>query len=173
MFNHDREYHLRGIARKIDTSPVYVAKELNNLANLNLIKKSKKANLTIYSINRGCVFLPELRKIFLKTDYLGELIKKNLNDKVKYCFIYGSFARGTEKESSDIDLFLVSGIKEDDLIKIIGKIEKIIKREINYILWDKETFKEKAKDNHLLRTIKKDKIIMLIGNENEFKKQIK
>ncbi len=173
MFNQDREYHLREIARLIKTSPIYAAKELDNLAKLNLVKKSKKANLNIYSVNRECIFLNELKQIFIKTDYLGELIKKELKNRVKYTFIYGSFAEGVETESSDIDLFIISEMKEDDLIKIIQKLEKTTDREINYILWNERTFNQRAKDHHLLKTIKKSRIIMLIGDENEFKKQIK
>ena len=52
MFNQDRDYHLREIARLIDISPIYVGKELNNLLKLNLVNKSKKGNLSIYSINK-------------------------------------------------------------------------------------------------------------------------
>ncbi|MFH1408383.1 MAG: hypothetical protein ABIH34_00600 [Nanoarchaeota archaeon] len=57
MFNQDRDYHLRELARLIDTSPIYAAKELENLSKLNLVQMSRKANLKIYSINRECVFL--------------------------------------------------------------------------------------------------------------------
>ncbi len=174
MFNQDKEFHLREIARIISISPIYVTKELDNLIKINLVKKTKKANLNIYSINKECIFLNELKTIFLKTDFLGELIKKELENKVKYCFIYGSFAKGIEKAKSDIDLFLVSEMKEDELIKIIQKLENKIKREINYVLWNEKTFNQRAaQGHHLLRTIKKDKIIMLLGSESEFRKQIK
>lgn len=174
MFNQEKDYHLREISRLVSTSPIYAAKELDNLTKVNLVKKSKKANLNIYSINKECIFLSEFKQIFLKTDYFEELIKKEINNKAKYCFIYGSFARGEETESSDIDIFLVSEMKEDELIKVIQGLEKITKREINYILWNEKTFAQRAANgHHLLREIKKNKVIMLVGNENEFKKQIK
>ena len=64
-------------------------------------------------------------------------------------------------------------MKEDDLIKVIQKLERTTNREINYILWSENTFKQRAKNHHLLKTIKKDKIIMLIGDENEFRKSIR
>lgn len=172
MFNQSKEYHLREIARLTSISPIYCAKELENLAKVNLVKKSKKANLSIHSINKECIFLKELRQIFLKTDYFLELLKKELKNKARYCFIYGSFARGEETDKSDIDLFLVSEIKEDELIKIIQKLEKNIQREINYVLWNERTFHQRAKSHHLLKTIKKSRIIMLVGDENEFKRQI-
>jgi len=173
LFNQDKEYHLRGIARIIEVSPIYVSKELENLLKLNLVTKANKGNLTLYSVNKQSILLNELRQIFLKTDYLGELIRKELEGKAKYAFIYGSFAKGEEAEASDIDLFVIGDMKEDDLIKVIQKLERTTNREINYILWSENTFKQRAKNHHLLKTIKKDKIIMLIGDENEFRKSIR
>lgn len=173
MFNQEKDYHLREIARLIKVSPIYAAKELENLTKVNLVKKLKKGNLTLYSINKECRILSELRQIFIKTDYIGELIKKNLENKVRYAFIYGSFAKGEEKERSDIDLFIIGGLSEDELIKIIQNLEKKIDREINYILWNERTFYNRAKSHHLLKNIKKSKIIMLIGHENEFRRSIR
>src|SRR3989338_3629286 len=173
MFNRDKEYHLREIARLIDISPKYVGKELEKLLKINLVNKYEKGNLNIYSINKKSIILNELRQMFIKTDYLGEIIKKELEDKVKYAFIYGSFAKGEETEASDIDLFVVGDIKEDELIKIIQRIEKIVTREVNYVLWNEKTFKQRAKGHNLLKTIKTSKIIMLIGDEDELRKTIR
>jgi len=113
------------------------------------------------------------RQLFIKTDYLGELVRKELKEKVRYAFIHGSFARGEEKKESDIDLFVIGEILEDELIRIIQRLEKKTSREINYILWDEKTFLERAKNHHLLKTIKKSKIIMLIGEKDEFRKEIR
>ncbi len=174
VFNQDREFHLREIARLVGFSPIHVSNELNNLCKINVISKYKKANLSIFSLNQNCIILNELRNILIKTDYVGEIIKKELKDKVKYCFVFGSFAKGIETKDSDIDLFIISEIKEDKLIKIIQKIETITKRETNYVLWDEKTLSTRAKKgHHLLRTIKKEKIVMIIGDEYEFKEQIK
>src|SRR3989338_8198966 len=119
IFNQDKDYHLRELSRIVGISPIYAGKELSNLLKLGLVNKSRKGNLSIYSINQFSPILNELRQIFIKTDYLGELIKSHLKDKAKYVFIYGSFARGEEAQSSDIDLFVIGEIKEDELISII------------------------------------------------------
>src|SRR3989338_1725742 len=172
LFNQDKEYHLRGIARIINVSPKYVGTELEKLLKINLVHKYEKGNMSIYSINKNNIIFHELRQIFLKTDYLGELIRKELKEKVKYAFIYGSFAKGEETEASDIDLFVIGDMKEDDLIRAIQKLEETTGREINYVLWNEKTFKQRAQNHHLLKTIKKSEIIMLIGDENEFKRSI-
>ena len=170
----DKEYYLREIARNISVSPIYASKELENLAEINLVRKVKKANLNLYSLNKKSIILPELKSMFLKTDYLGEVLKESLQNKADYVFIFGSFAKGREKEASDIDLFIISEIKEEELLPVIQKLEKTANREINYILWGKKTFRQRAAaGHHLLRTIKKEKIMMLLGDEDVFKEQIR
>lgn len=173
LFNPGKNFHLREIARLVKANPTYVAKELNNLSNIGLVNKSKHANLSVYLLNKDNVFVNDLKNLFLKTDYLGDIIKKHFVNKAKFVFIYGSFAKGTEGLSSDIDLFVISAIKEDDLLSIIKIIEDKVGREVNYVLWDETTFKKRAAGHHLLRTINKEKIIMLVGDEDEFRKQIK
>jgi predicted nucleotidyltransferase len=168
LFHQEREFHLREIAKLVGISPSYVAKELDNLSKINLVKKSKRANLSIYSLSRDCVFLDDLKRLFLKTDYLGELVQAEFRGKAKYCFIYGSFAKGDEREGSDIDLFIVSSMKQDDVIGIIRRLERKTDRELNYILWDEKTFKQR-RDNHLIKTILSGEIIMLVGDEDELR----
>lgn len=67
MFNAGSEYYLREIARKIKISPIYTSKELNNLLKADLVKKTTKGNLTIYSINEQNPILEDLKSIFKKT----------------------------------------------------------------------------------------------------------
>lgn len=173
LFNKDKEYHLREISKKTKLASSVVFHELNNLKSLNLVSYEKKANLVIYSINNNQPIIQDLKNIFIRTDFAGELIKQKLESKVKFCLIYGSFAKGTETSNSDIDLLIVSEIKEEELLNIIIPLEKEVNRDINYVLWTENIFRKKAKDNHLLKTINTGKIIMLIGDENEFRKTIK
>jgi predicted nucleotidyltransferase len=168
LFRPDESFHLRDIAKRVGITPIYVSKELANLSKLGIVKLSKKANLSIYSLNRECPFLTELRGLFIKTDYLGDLIKKGLSGKAKYALVYGSFARGGQEERSDIDLLVVSEIDEDVLLKLARSLEKQSGREVNYVLWNAKAFKAR-KGSALLKTILEQGFIMLIGNESEFR----
>ncbi len=170
MFNQDNQFHLREIAKRIGVTPIHVSKELENLSKAGLVVKYSKANLSLYSINRRSPLLEDLRRLFLKTDYLGEAIRSKLAGRAEYCLIYGSFARGDESESSDIDLFVVSGMPEDELLDLVRRLEKTARREINYVLWDEKTFQERKRD-HLVSTIKAGPIIMLLGDEDEFRNE--
>ncbi len=173
MFNQDSSFHLREIAKLTKSFPSQTSKELSNLELLNLIIKTKKSNLSIYKINKDNLFLADLKNIFLKTEFIGSKIKEKLINQVDFCLIFGSFAKGIENSKSDLDILIISDVlKENNLLKIIQELENDLKRDINYILWSNKDFIKKSKDNHLLKTINKDKIIMLIGDENNFRRKI-
>jgi len=174
LFNPDKEIHLRELSREIKITPIYVKKELQNLEQLNLVLSSKKGNLTLFKINRNSNIFSELKSIFLKTEFLSEIIKKSIKKlKIDFSFIYGSFAKGVESEGSDIDLFVVGSLDEDELVKIVQRIEKKISREVNYILWNKDLFLKRARKHHLLNEIAKNPIIMLVGDEDGLRKIIR
>jgi len=75
---------------------------------------------------------------------------------IKEAFIYGSFARGEEKGSSDVDIFIVGSVREDTIIDLLNKLERKINREINYVLMTEQEFKKKmaAKNSFLLNIMK-------------------
>lgn len=173
LFNPDSNFHLREISREVEITPTYVKKELQNLKELNLVLTSKKGNLTLFQINRNSPVFTELKSLFMKTEYFGELIKKSLEElKIDFAFIFGSFAKGIESEGSDIDLFVVGDINENGLLEIIQETEERTGREINYILWKKDILMGRARKHHLLNEIARNPVIMLVGDENELRKII-
>jgi len=173
LFNPGKEFHLRELSREVKITPIYVKKELENLEKLNLVLSSKKGNLNLFQINKNSPLFSELKSIFLKTEFLTEIIKKSIKRlKIDFAFIYGSFAKGVESKESDIDLFVVGSLDEDELVKVVQKIEKKVSREVNYILWNKDLFLKRARKHHLLNEIAKNPVIMLVGDEDELRKII-
>ncbi|MFQ6082188.1 MAG: nucleotidyltransferase domain-containing protein [Candidatus Aminicenantia bacterium] len=173
LFNPGKEFHLRELSREVKITPIYVKKELANLEKLNLVLSSKKGNLNLFQINKNSPLFSELKSIFLKTEFLTEIIKKSIKKlKIDFAFIYGSFAKGVESKESDIDLFVVGSVDEDGFVRIIQRIEKKVGREVNYILWNKNVFLKRARKHHLLNEIAKNPIIVLVGDEDELRKII-
>ena len=86
---------------------------------------------------------------------------------IEYAFIYGSYAKGEEKADSDVDLLIIGDVDMGRLDSNLGKLEKMLGRGINYILYSREEFKSKrkAKDGFLMDVLSGKKI-MLVGAEN-------
>jgi len=78
--------------------------------------------------------LQEMQKIntvdeehgILTLKQIQKICKEVFDDyKVEYCYLFGSYAKGTNQKTSDID-FIVKGVKELDIIKSqIDKIETL------------------------------------------------
>lgn len=173
LFNPDKDYYLREIAKKIDITPIYVKKELENLEGFGLVKKERRGKIILFSTNRESPVFEDLKRIFIKTESLGKYLMENIKKigEIKYALIFGSFASGEEREGSDIDMLIVGDVNEENLIKIIKRIEDKVSRDVNYILWRKKEFIKRIKEkHHLLRNIINSPVIWLMGDRDEFRK---
>lgn len=174
----DTEVHIRELARELNTSPPHIMKVLESLTMLGILTKIRRGNMVFYKLNKSSTIAEDIKRILLKTESLGYELQKILKEtdgrNIRYALIYGSFAKGTEVTSSDIDLLVIGDIDEDEVVKTVLKAQKRIGREINYIVWSEEEFSGKIRgETTLLREIAKTPVIMLIGDEHEFKRTIK
>ncbi|MEO9295590.1 MAG: nucleotidyltransferase domain-containing protein [Nitrososphaera sp.] len=178
FLNPNAELHINEIARRTDLSPSYVTTELRILQQIGLVVRKEQGNQVLYRANTKSIIYEDLKCIFIKYILVDYIIAKNLTassseEEIKYALIYGSFAKGTERESSDIDLLVVGKIDDDVLLNSIMNAQREIGREINYILWTEQEFQQKSRERiALLREILKTPVIMIIGEEREFKGSI-
>lgn len=176
LLNSTGEFHLREIARQTGVSAPYVKREMANLVALGLVLKRSQGNLVLFKLNRDSVIAEELKRIFLKTESLGQFIRDSLGEigEIKFALIYGSFARGEEGERSDIDLLVVGDVNERRMLGIIEKVEEHTGREVNYIAWTEDEFERKAREGvPLLDEIVNTPVIMIVGDFGEFRKAVK
>jgi len=87
---------------------------------------------------------------------------------IEAAFIYGSFAKKEEAVGSDIDLFIVGKVDDSRLLREIRRLEKLLKREINYSIFVKDEFKKKVKekDSFIIDLLENPKIFV-VGNEDD------
>jgi predicted nucleotidyltransferase/predicted transcriptional regulator with HTH domain len=174
FFLHPGEsFYLRELERTLDLSVGNIRRELKKLEQLGLFTLKKMGNLSYYSLNKNCPFYNELRGIILKTSGLGDAIKDALEkiSEIKFAFIYGSFARGEEISSSDVDLMIIGNVDRSQLTSKLYEIEKKLGRQVNLLVYStKEWFDRIKKKNVFIGNILKGKLIMLIGDESELRR---
>lgn len=122
-------------------SVISIRRGLRKLKKINLIIETKRGKQKFYKINKKSPIFDELKRMFLKTVRVNEVLKKCLK-KFEVAFIYGSFARGEEKEESDIDLFVVGNISNRKSSARLSEDIKKVLREINFVVYNKEEFKK-------------------------------
>ncbi|MDD3175992.1 MAG: nucleotidyltransferase domain-containing protein [Candidatus Nanoarchaeia archaeon] len=121
------------------SSKAWIFNALNSLIKNNLIVKSKKSNLNLYSLNlNNSLSYKSLN--FLKTGNFPEIGTVNILIRTipftNYCLIvFGSCAKHKQKKDSDLDVCLITETKED-YKKIKPYVEELkleINLDVNYV----------------------------------------
>jgi len=174
LYHPERAYYINETAKIIKTSSGTAQRELEKLADSGFLKKEKNANLTYFRINPENPLLDDIKSITEKTIGLEQLLKDELGkiEQVKFAFLFGSYIKGDFKPDSDIDLYAIGDINENEFYKTIKTVEVKIMREVNYHLSSLEEFRKNLEKSFFHKEILKN-YQLLIGNENEFRKFIK
>lgn len=161
-------FYIRELERKIKEEAKNVSRELKNLEALGLLISEKQGNLKYYSVNENFFLYAELKAIIFKTTGVHGLLKEALErlKGIETAFIYGTYATGKESESSDVDIMVIGKPDLTELNEVISDLEEKLNREINYMCFDQEEFKErrKAGDAFINEVLSGEKI-MLKGTE--------
>lgn len=171
VYNPDKEYYINEISKIVGTSSGTAQRELEKLASSGLLRKEKKANIAYFKIDKNNPLLRDLKKIIEKTIGLEHILREELEkfNKIKFSFLFGSYAKGDFKSDSDIDLYVIGEIEEDELYKAVKKAEEIARRDINYHLSSFSEFRKNLKKSYFHKEIVKNNIL-LTGNSDEFRR---
>ena len=109
----------RELIGKIPLSQKGIALALNELEGNNILKSERKGNVKNYRLN---IENTAIRGVLLVAETLKKMNFLMQNTKIASIFkcdkrivgIFGSYAAGTQKKDSDIDLFIIGDKKEDD-----------------------------------------------------------
>lgn len=163
LLNPGKEYYIRETGRITGENINAVRRELANLAESGIILGERKGNQQYYTVNPNHFLYPDLQRIFLKTEGAPGIIRDALSGESVSClFVYGSFAKGTAGEKSDIDLFLIGDVPEDRLIPVVNSCEERLGREINYTLMTRAEFsrRKKSGDPFVTNIMREEKIFL-------------
>lgn len=145
--DYTKEYHLRALARKLEINHASLRPHLDSLKEKGVMKEKKQGRNKVFSLNHNSDLLPyylvqaeaDRTAEFLEDNRTIRSFWKNFRGKVPYevrgnietLVLFGSFARGTEDEGSDIDL-LLSAPEEltEKVTKSCKKLEAVTGRTI-------------------------------------------
>jgi len=172
LLNPQADFYVRQI-EKVTSLPLRaIQREIYNLTNIGLLMQRASGNRKYYSLNTAHPLRNELKSIILKSTGIVDALKKRLEDvkDIDMAFIYGSYAKDTERLISDIDLFVIGDISSRQLSSLLSREKAALAREINFSLYSKNEFINRKKTgNHFISSVLKDKKIFIIGGANELK----
>lgn len=174
LFGHtDESFYIRQIARDTGISTGALQRELEQLAEIGLISRTKVGNQVFYQANAASPVFQEIRSLVTKTvGVIGALRSAlaPLASRIQVAFVFGSVARREETAASDIDLMVIGDTTFDEAISAISAAQSALAREINPSIYSPTEFKAKLKKgNHFLTSIIKSEKMFVIGTEDELR----
>ena len=170
----DKPLYLRQIARHVNASVGAVQRELEKLAEVDLITRTSVGNQVFYQVNQRNPVFVEMRALVSKTVGIFNILRSALEqlvEQVTVAFVYGSVARQEEKAQSDIDLMIIGNVELDDVLARLSDSETTLGRAVNPTVYSVSEFKKKlGEGNHFLNAVVSGDKVFLIGNEDELRK---
>lgn len=170
----DQALHGREIARRTGLASGTVIRELNRLVDAGLLKREKRGNQSLYSADRTCPVFEEVAGVLRKTSGAADVIAAALaplSDRIETALIYGSFAKGTARAGSDIDVLLVGTVDLGAVIDVLYPVQVQVGREINPKIFSLREWNARLKAKSAFATeLLANPRIFLIGDKDEFEK---
>ncbi|HEY6012336.1 MAG TPA: hypothetical protein VIX18_12810 [Nitrospirota bacterium] len=168
--NPDDRFYLREIARHIGKDAAGIKRELDRLVKIGLLAIEKRGVQKYYFANKNSPIFSEMKGLIFKTTGVQGSMKASLSrlKGVKVAFIYGSYAKGAEKEDSNINLMVIGQANITELNDMVMGLEDKLKRDIDYLVFDEQEYrKRKDSKDPFIRELLKGKKIFLVGKEDE------
>lgn len=138
--------YLRSLENEFGGSTNAIRLELNRLEKAGMLTAFRQGNKKIFTANTNHPLFSEVHNILLKHIGVDRLIEGVINrlGTVEKVYLSGQFAKGLD--SPIIDLILIGNIDQAYLIRLINRVEPIIKRKVRYLLYQTTEFTDELMD---------------------------
>ncbi len=163
--------HVREMARRVKASAPTVGAELAELARLGVLQTNTVGRSLVYSVNERSPLLGEIRALVQKTIGAEGLIAKAFEGLagVDAVYIFGSYAAGTDRLGSDVDLLVVGRPDRVALSEKLAPIERTIGRDVNVVTRTEAQVRERRRrGDPFWRQILGKPMIHVAGSEIAF-----
>ncbi len=160
----------REIAKAVGISHVAASKALKEMESVNFLRKARIGNVNVWSLNeRGYAYLEAKNLEQLAKNpplaHLRKRLEEHFGEGYAYAkkvMLFGSIAEGAEKDTSDIDLFILVGKEADKkavmkrALEVSGPFREFYGNSISPIIM---TEKEAGKNQKLVQNISRGIVI--------------
>lgn len=147
FINPEDTLYINEMCKKLRADKRNLVKKIRELEQEGILRSHIRANLKLYSINKGHPLYEEYRNIILKTIGFESVLRKIVEEVegIKKVYIYGSYAKNALDTYSDIDLLVVGRHSIIALQKKINTLQNEINREINVVNMGENDFEKRIK----------------------------
>lgn len=130
-------------------------------------------NVTRYYLKKGHPWIPCLLTLMELTVGALYVVREELSrlDKIEVAFVYGSYAKSKQADTSDVDLIIIGSYRLKDIIRDISRIEDRIRREIDVKVLTPDEWRNKIESKHYFYvSLLTDPKIFMVGTNEKLEK---
>lgn len=167
----DRRFQSAELIRLARGGTGAVHRQLQRLTTAGLVIVSHEGNQKYYAARKDSPVFAELHGLIIKTVGIVEPLRAALRPvakKIKFAFVYGSVAKGSERAESDLDLLIVSdSLTYPEAYEVLQEVEHIIARTVNPTVMTPDEWQKKRKATDLFaKRIATQPKLFVIGDEH-------
>lgn len=131
--------HVRELARETGYSAAVVGRELDRLERDGILASERIGRARRYRVDERSPIAAEVRSLVQKTLGIEATLRAALTDLagVEEAFLFGSYARGEERPTSDIDLLVVGSVNQEQLSERLAPVERVLGRDVNVASYER------------------------------------
>ncbi len=144
-------HHVRELAREIRRSPTIVSEELDRLERTGILTSNRIGRARRYRVDEDSPIASEIRSLVQKTIGIEARVREAIADLpgIEEAFLYGSYARGEERATSDIDLFVIGSVDQEQLSERLTDVERDLGRDVNVVTYEHRELERLMNDGNL------------------------
>jgi uncharacterized protein len=139
FLNPDRRITFNELVRRVKSGDGAVSRELKILIGAGLVEEQREGNQRFLRARKESAVFTELKAFITKTSGIPSIIREalgGLEQQIAVAFIFGSVAKGTERENSDVDLFVIGTAGYSVVAERLHSIEDRLGRPVQVLYFD-------------------------------------
>jgi predicted nucleotidyltransferase len=168
----DRRFQSSELVRLARSGNGATQRVLSRLTAAGLVTVTEVGNQKHYQANRKSPIFAELHALVVKTVGLVEPLRRALEPKaakIRFAFVYGSIAKGTDTAKSDVDLLVVSDdLTHFDAYELLLPVEAQLGRQISPNVFGSDEWRsKKAEADSFATRIARQPRLFVLGEEGD------
>jgi uncharacterized protein len=166
LLHPDRSFSLQELLRLADSGRGSAQKQVDRLVESGVLQEeARRGNQRSIRANTEFTFYPELLSIARKSFAVAEPLKEALAPfahGINTAFVFGSVAKTTDSDASDIDLIVVGEVSLLELSEALHSTEQELARPINFSLYGPDEWVNLVQSDPVIAQIAKGPTLKIL-----------
>lgn len=143
--------HVRELARELGWSATVVGEELDRLERTGILTSERVGRARRYRVDERSPIADEVRSLVQKTIGIEARVRDAIASLpgIEQAFLYGSYARGEDRATSDLDLFVIGDVDQEQLSERLSDVERELGRDVNVTSYSAKELAQLRRDGDL------------------------